>query len=61
MRFPVFPKRKFGFFVASATKIWYYEQHGKTNDRRRRTNMAREIKYYIVSAEALPEIFIKVA
>ena len=23
--------------------------------------MAREIKYYIVSAEALPEIFIKVA
>lgn len=56
--------------VARARKICYHA--GRTNDRNRRTRgsagaagmedtMAGPIKYYIVAADALPEIFVKVA
>ena len=41
--------------------MWYDERHKKTFDREVWTIMAKAIKYYIVAADALPEIFVKVA
>ena len=42
-------------------KVWYDERREKTFDREVWTIMAKAIKYYIVAADALPEIFVKVA
>ena len=60
--FPCFRQKNFDEFSCIAVqKYGKMHRHVRTNDHRRRTKWRERSKYYIVAANALPEIFVKVA